>query len=221
MRAKIIWGILAFTCSLIAILPSFASKAASYDNAVFLVGDAEPARIGVSLPLSVSRTEMMFARQTLESKGYEVALYYFEDWGQDQIAAMLEDGCNVIIVGATDGRVLDEQMLYADQHGVEIQAYGSMLMHSDRISLDSEDIQADYLELSASGSTVTLAPGLTRIELFSGVCSEVKSGSEVHKAVSEIVPLIENAAMVVRSEFVGRSIVESLSTGGGDLIAAL
>ena len=219
MRAKIIWGILAFTCSLIAILPSYASKVAADAAAAYADEEAVQAKIGVSLPVTASRAEMMFAKQHFEAKGYEVVLYYFEDWGQDQIAGMLDDGCNVIIVGATDGSALDVQMKYAESHGVEIQAYGSMLMHSDKFSMDSEEIQADYLEFASAGSSVPVAPGLSRIELFSGVCHSAEEETVVHKAVSEINPFIENAAMVVRSEFVSRSIVDSLNAGAGDLIA--
>lgn len=216
MKTSVIIGVLACVFSMAVAIPSYASKTVNTEAAAVQT----KTKIGVSLPASANRYEAQFIRQAFENRGYDVALYFSADDGADQVSGMLQDGCNVVVVGSASGHVLDAQMNIAEQQGLEIMSYGSALINSDALGLVGANLQAAYTRMGAiSDVDECFAPELSRIELFSGVVRGSEVEASVYNAISEINPSLESDAVLVRSEFISRSIVDRVSADPSSLIA--
>lgn len=215
MKTSVVIGVVVCVFSMIAAIPSYASKVVNAAPAV-------QTKIGVSLPETANRYEAQFIRQAFENKGYEVQLYFTSNERADQISAMVQDGCNIVVVGSANSSALDDQMNFAEEQGIEIMSYGSALISSDALGLVGANLQAAYTRMgSISDVDECFAPELSRIELFSGVVKGVEVEPDVYNAISEINPGLESDVLLVRSEFISRSFVDRVNVDPSSLIALI
>lgn len=194
MKASVIFGTLLCACSISFAIPSYAQDAAAEVS--------QKAKIGIALPGHTAESALL--KEAFEARGYETALYMEE---QDKVVPqMISDGCNIIVVGSVNGHELDSQMVEAEEGGMHIAAYGSMLMNVAALDHRSLQIQSNY-----SGAALNLdnaAADFSRVEMFSGVANDVLAGGEVYSALSEINPYIDNDAVLMNSGVIGRSILD-------------
>lgn len=193
---------LAWVCSisLALVLPSYADSSVS--------GIPEQARIGIALPGHTAEAALL--KQALETRGFDTILYTAQNG--EQVPQMLDDGCNLIVSGAANGFVLDERMAQAAAAGMEIAAYGSVLLNPGA---------AEEELLQSSGAVITSGDvsTLSRIELFSGVTAGAQEGSEIYSALAEINPGIEHEAVLARSRHSGHGILDRALDDSRSMIA--
>lgn len=201
MKASVVIGTLACVCSLASAFPAVASGV-----------DSAKAKIGITLPTqNIERfyREGQFLQQAFEDEGYDVSLYYAGDNDleiqQRQITRMVDEGCEVIIVGAVDSYKLGEQLQKAKEAGVKVVAYGSMLMNTDAVdymvAFDAKrtgEMQGDYLRSALNLDDASSSNPRT-IEVFSGVAADSSSQAVFLGAMSVLNPYIESGALLVRS----------------------
>lgn len=206
MKAPVIFGTLVCACSLLFALPSFAQ-----DN---LAEVSQKAKIGIALPSHTAESNLL--KDAFEARGYETALYIEDD---NVVPQMISDGCNIIIVGSVNGHELDSQMEEAEEGGMHIAAYGSMLMNIAALHHQSLQIQSNF-----SGAALNLdnaAADFSRVEMFSGVLENTPAGSEIYSALTEINPYIDNDAVLMNSGVIGRSILDrSMMNNNADSMLA-
>lgn len=216
MKASVLKLTLVSVCTLACALSAAAvSTGTEINNNI--ERHTEKAKIGLALP--VQHLEGEFLRQAFRTRGYDVTLYN-TDLEQNQIPRMLEDGCNIIIVGAENGYELDPQMEEAQAHGIKVMAYGSMLTDADKINMDPVYVEGRY-----TGAALNLEPdtsdSIGRIELFSGVVMGTGVSRALYSALTVINPYIESGALLVNADYENQILPEQYNDSLGKFEALM
>ena len=195
MKVSEVLGALVCVSSLVSALPAAAAE-----------------KIGISLPtqnIEHFAKEGRLLSDALKNAGYDVDLYYAGDSDleiqQRQVSRMIDEGCNLIILGAVDSYHLDKQLHQAKAKGVKVISYGSLVMNTDAIDymvgFDAArvgEIQGNYLRTSLALDK-TDASNPKTIEVFSGVHADSNSQAFFNGAMSVLKPYIDSGVLVVGS----------------------
>lgn len=217
MKASVIFGSLICASVMTAVMPAVA---ADTDAA------SAKARIGISLPTqNIERfhKEGLFLQQAFEAEGYAVSLFYAGDDDleiqQRQITRMVDEDCDVIIVGAVDCYQLDEQLQKARAKGIPVIAYGSLLMNTDAVDYlvgfdawRAGEMQGNYLRTALKLDRASAAEP-KNIEVFSGMANDSNSRAMFDGAMSVLEPYIASGSLKVLS---GQTDFDSATVGRSD-----
>lgn len=202
MKTSAVLGILACASSFLFALPASADPASPVIS--------QKAKIGIALPADTKAGAML--KKALEERGYETALYTMQS-GSQVTEQMINDGCNLILVGADRGIELDSQLEQAEASGLEITAYGSVLMHLNAIDCDMQQSNTAMIGCDLLPSEVS------RMEMFTGMVAGALKGGEIYSALYEINPLIDRESVLARSGRGGRGILDRALDDSRSMIA--
>lgn len=197
-------GVLAITLSVLAV----AASPAWSGEADYLI--KEGAKIGIALPginMDCLTREGKFLQQSFKRDGYIVSVYFDESCksslstissSSSMISRMLDDGCQVVIVGSTTSKDLQMKIQDAHANDIRILTYGTMLVNP----YDTECLEHFVVSgisdqtVSSPGADKRLDPGC--IEVFSGVRAGTEFDADILEAVSVISPYVEKGAVLMR-----------------------
>ena len=179
------------------------------------------AKIGVSLPQKTSENwvlaEGLFTDQ-LKAAGFD-PIVQFANGGapeqQNQVAAMIEQGVKVLIVGAVDGSQLGGQLEAAKAAGIPVIAYDRLLTNTDAVDMYMayDNFQVGVLQGTAllEGLEKSGKPSPWNIELISGSPDDANSKPFFEGGMSILQPKIDDGTLVVPS---GQVTQQQTSTAG-------
>lgn len=201
-----------------------AESGAESGEAPAAAASAEGVKIGIALPQKTSQNwveaEEMFKKDCEEAKAD--CQIQFANGGaaeqQNQIAAMIENGVQVLIIGAVDGSQLGTQLSQAKAAGIKVIAY-------DRLLTNTEDVDY-YIAYDNFGvgelQGQALLEGLAAkagdkdeyvIELIAGSPDDANSLKFFDGAMSVLQPEIDSGKLVVKS---GQTDFNKVTTQGWD-----
>jgi putative multiple sugar transport system substrate-binding protein len=184
-------------------------------------GFAADATIGVALPQKTSENwvlaEALF-NEGLREAGFN-PIVQFANGGvteqQNQIQAMVEQGAEVIVVGAIDGSQLGTQLEAAKDGGAYVIAYDRLVKNTEAVDLyvAFDNYQVGVLQGTAllEGLAERKGEGPYNIELIAGSPDDANSTPFFEGAMSVLEPKIEDGTLVVVS---GQTSFEQVATQG-------
>ncbi|MBO1752103.1 sugar-binding protein [Actinotalea sp. BY-33] len=184
-------------------------------------GFAEDATIGVALPQKTSENwvlaEQLFI-EGLEEAGFD-PIVQFANSGvteqQNQIQAMVEQGAEVIVVGAIDGSQLGTQLEAAVQSGAQVIAYDRLVKNTDAVDMyvafDNYEVGVLQGEALLQGLEERMGEGPYNIELIAGSPDDANSTPFFEGAMSVLQPKIDDGTLTVVS---GQDTFEQVATQG-------
>ncbi|EYR62837.1 sugar ABC transporter substrate-binding protein [Actinotalea ferrariae CF5-4] len=184
-------------------------------------GFAADATIGVALPQKTSENwvlaEELF-NEGLREAGFE-PIVQFANGGvteqQNQIQAMVEQGAEVIVVGAIDGSQLGTQLEAAKDGGAYVIAYDRLVKNTEAVDLyvAFDNFQVGVLQGTAllEGLAERKGEGPYNIELIAGSPDDANSTPFFEGAMSVLQPRIDDGTLVVVS---GQTTFEQVATQG-------
>jgi putative multiple sugar transport system substrate-binding protein len=184
-------------------------------------GFAADATIGVALPQKTSENwvlaEELF-NDGLTEAGFE-PIVQFANGGvseqQNQIQAMIEQGAEVIVVGAIDGSQLGAQLEAAHDAGIQVIAYDRLVKNTDAVDLyvafDNFKVGELQGEALLQGLAERKGAGPYNIELIAGSPDDANSTPFFEGAMSVLQPKIDDGTLTVVS---GQTTMEQAATQG-------
>lgn len=166
-------------------------------------------KIGVALPQKTSQNwveaEGMF-KEDCEAAGAE-CIIQFANGGvseqQNQIASMIENGVQVLIIGAIDGSQLGTQLAQAKAAGITVIAYDRLLTNTEDVDyyIAYDNFQVGQLQATAllEGLEASDATAPYTIELFAGSPDDANSLKFFNGAMDVLQPKIDDGTLVVGS----------------------
>ena len=179
------------------------------------------ATIGVALPQKTSENWVL--AEELFNTGLEEAgftpLVQFANGGvteqQNQIQAMIEQGAEVIVVGAIDGSQLGSQLEAAAADGIKIIAYDRLVKNTEAVDMyvAFDNYQVGVLQGTAllEGLAERKGEGPYNIELIAGSPDDANAIPFFEGAMSVLSPKIEDGTLTVVS---GQTTFEEVATQG-------
>ncbi len=176
-------------------------------------------KVGISMPTkSLERwnRDGSYLKEQFEAKGFEVELTYSDnnnDQQNNDIANMLADKVDVLIVAAIDGEALAQTLADAKAQNVPVIAYDRMITNSDAVnyyvSFDNYTVgvlQAQYV-INALG--LDSAAGPFNIEFTAGDPADNNAGYFFNGAYDTLKPYLDNGTLVIPS---GKNTFEQVAT---------
>ena len=176
-------------------------------------------RVGVSMPTaSLQRwnSDGYSIQSGLQSAGFTVDLRFADndvDLQINQIDAMIDNGCGVIIVAPIDGDSLDSVLLRAQEEGVAIIAYDRLIMNTEAVdyyvtfsNFAVGQVQGNYIK---SMLQLDSEPGPFNIEFTAGDPADNNGQIFFNGAMSVLQKYIDSGKLVVKS---GQKSFEAVST---------
>ena len=175
--------------------------------------------VGVSLP-----TEELWRwqrdgeciKEELEAAGYDVDLRFANNQAVEQLAqveAMINEGCQVLVITAVDAYALDTVLAKAREKGVKVIAYDRLLMDTDAVSyyvtFDQFGVgvlQGNYVK---NALKLDSAEGPFNVEFTAGDPRDVTGNMFFNGAMSVLRPYINSGKIVVKS---GQTALEEVGT---------
>ncbi len=167
--------------------------------------------IGISMPTkSLERwnRDGEYLKEQFEAAGYEVELTYSDndsDQQNNDIANMIADGVDLLIIAAIDGDTLSVTLQDAADAGIPVISYDRLIMNTDAISyyVSFDNYQVGVLQ----GEFVVEALGLDlddtsvsyNIEFVGGDPADNNAGYFFNGAYDVLKPYIEAGILVVQS----------------------
>ncbi len=184
-------------------------------------GFAEDATIGVALPQKTSENWVLaegLFNDGLEEAGF-TPLVQFANSGvteqQNQIQAMIEQGADVIVVGAIDGSQLGSQLEAAAADGIKIIAYDRLVKNTEAVDMyvafDNYQVGVLQGEALLEGLAARMGEGPYNIELLAGSPDDANATPFFEGAMSVLQPKIDDGTLVVVS---GQTTFEQVATQG-------
>ena len=167
------------------------------------------AKIGVSLPQKTSENwvlaEGLFTDQ-LKAAGFD-PIVQFANGGapeqQNQVAAMIEQGVKVLVIGAVDGSQLGSQLEAAKAAGIPVIAYDRLLTNTEAVDMYMayDNFQVGVLQGTAllEGLEKSGKPSPWNIELISGSPDDANSKPFFEGGMSILQPKIDDGTLKVPS----------------------
>ena len=166
-------------------------------------------RVGVSMPTEwLARWERdgRTMKSLLEKAGCKVTLKYADNDVPTQISqieAMIDDGCEVVIVAAITGDGLDSVLALAMEKGVKVIAYDRLLMNTDSIhyytTFNNEKVgalQANYIKKALDLDNTA---GPYNIEFTAGDPGDNNAALFFRGAIRVLQPYLDSGKLVARS----------------------
>lgn len=178
-------------------------------------------KIGVSMPTKDLQRWVQDGQNIethLRDSGFTVDLQYADnDTGlqNEQINAMIDEGCKVLVVGAIDGTTLTESLAKAKEADIIVISYDRLIMNSDAVSyyatFDNQlvgKLQGQYI---ADTLDLENTDGPYNIELFTGSPDDNNCNFFFGGAMEVLQPYIDEGKLVVPS---GQTAKEECSIKG-------
>lgn len=165
--------------------------------------------VGIAMPQKTSQNwveaEDMF-KQNCEAEGITCTIQ-FANGGvaeqQNQISAMIENGVNVLVIGAIDGSQLGTQLKAAKDAGIAIVAYDRLLTNTKDIDyyIAYDNFGVGQLQGTAllEGLAAKAGESPWDIELFGGSPDDSNSLKFFGGAMDVLQPKIDDGTLVVKS----------------------
>lgn len=184
---------------------SAASASASSGSAGF----ASDASIGISLPWlgtqNWKEAQDLFTSQ-LKEAGMKAVVQSAENSAptqQQQISAMIQQGCKVIVVGPVDGKQLGDVLGQAKSAGIKVIGYDRLIENTDAVdavtqfgSVRTGELQGQSL---LDGLKARKGSGPYNIELFGGGPTDPNAPNFFKGAMSVLQPKIDDGTLKVLS----------------------
>lgn len=176
--------------------------------------DSGVTKVGIMLPGGSSGDCFIKAGKSLmqafEAKGYPASIYFDEEpwlkqpFQAQQIANMLADGCDVILVGALSGYDMESRIHEAHANDVRVIGFGSMLMNPEDESCLQLFEERRASEAQRTQNHAGVDPGMVAdpgcLDLFSGVLDGTEYDEEIMNALSVVSPYMERGAVLMHDE---------------------
>lgn len=172
-------------------------------------GDTNVHKIGVSMPTKDLQRWIQDGQnieQSLREKGFTVDLQYANNeinLQSNQIAGMVQEGCEVLVIAAIDGTKLTDSLSVAKDAGIVVISYDRLIMESDAVSyyasFDNQMVgrlQGEYIEKALD---LKNAKGPFNIELFTGSPDDNNCNFFFGGAMEVLQPYIDSGKLVVPS----------------------
>jgi putative multiple sugar transport system substrate-binding protein len=184
-------------------------------------GFAADATIGVALPQKTSENWVLaedLFNTGLTDAGFK-PIVQFANGGvteqQNQIAAMVEQGAKVIVVGAIDGSQLGSQLEAAKEAGAYVIAYDRLVKNTEAVDLyvAFDNYQVGVLQGTAllEGLAERKGDGPYNIELIAGSPDDANATPFFEGAMSILQPKIDDGTLTIVS---GQTSFEQVATQG-------
>ena len=204
----ILCGVLAVLLIVVALLPKRSADSSPEQTAgeTVTASQRETKLVGVCLPSQSDawKDAGYLLKDALESAGYRVELSFADGTAQGQSAllkTLLDKGVNCLIAAPADSAAMTEAEAAAQEKGVPLLAYGSLLMDTDAVSgyicYDYHQMGADIAkhvlsQLEADDESVTL-------ELFMGSAINYNALLFHTGLLRVLQPYIDSGKLVVAS----------------------
>ncbi|BBC34910.1 Periplasmic binding protein domain containing protein [Streptomyces graminofaciens] len=194
-------------------------SACGQDSADGSGSDSEGGTIGVALPTRASErwlTDGKSVVEDLRDKGYKSKLVYGEDnpaTQVSQIASLIKQGVDALIIAAIDNRSLNGVLKQAAAADIPVISYDRLILDSKNVdyyvSFDNEQVgrlQARYIidELGLEDGK-----GPFNIELFAGSADDNNTKYFFDGSMHLLQPYLDNKQLVVRS---GQTALKEVTT---------
>ena len=178
-------------------------------------------RVGVSLPtdaLQRWKSDGESIKAQLEKAGYQVDLKFADNdvsTQEQQVAAMVEAGCEVIVVSAINGMLGNGALEAAKANGVAVIAYDRLLMDTDAVSyyVTFDNVKVGKLQGNYIKNALKLdsTDGPYNIEFTAGDPGDMNAAKFYKGAISVLQPYLDSGVLVSKS---GQTKFEEVTTVG-------
>ena len=175
--------------------------------------------IGISMPSDNYPRwtgDAALIKTTLENKGYNVELCYADNDSylqQNQIKALADSGCEVIIVAAVDGNALGNALSYAAGKGAKIIAYDRPLINTLNvdyyITINNYNVGALQGNYVKQALNLDQAAGPFYVEFTAGDAGDENALLFFNGAMDILRPYINSGKLIVRS---GQTTFDAVAT---------
>ncbi|MEL4357245.1 MULTISPECIES: substrate-binding domain-containing protein [unclassified Luteococcus] len=186
-------------------------------------GFAADAKIGISLPWlgtqNWKEAQDMFTSQ-LKEAGMTAVVQSAENKAtnqQQQISAMIQQGCKVIVVGPVDGKQLGDVLGQAKSAGIKVIGYDRLIENTDAVdavtqfgSVRTGELQGQSL---LDGLKARKGEGPYNIELFGGGPTDPNAPNFFKGAMKVLQPKIDDGTLKILS---GQKTFEQCATPDWD-----
>lgn len=170
-------------------------------------GSGETIRVGIALPQKTSENWVLaegLFNDGLESAGYEGTVQFANGGAaeqQNQITSMVQNGVDVLVVGAVDGKQLGNQLQQAKESGATVIAYDRLLENTDAVDyyVAYDNFKVGELQGQAllDGLAAQKGDAPYNIELLGGSLDDANSAKFFDGAMSVLQPKIDDGTLVV------------------------
>lgn len=200
------------------VLAAFAIVAGS----VVLSQSAWAFKVGIAMPTQNEERWMkdgINLKKAFEEKGYQTELFYGGDADvpiqQRQIPRLVDEGCDVLVIGAIDGSALTEALKSAKKKNIPVISYDRLLMDSDAVSYYAtfDNVQAGQLQAMSIVNALNLNtdPSPKTIEFICGSLDDNNTKMFWTGAMDILKPYLDNGQLVCLS---GNSTLEAVAIPG-------
>lgn len=185
------------------------SDAAGESAASGATTDASNVSVGISLPQKTSQNwveaEQMF-NDDCKTMGITCQVQFANSGvneQQSQISAMVENGVNVLIIGAIDGSQLGTQVKAARDAGIKVIAYDRLLTNTTDldyyIAYDNYGVGQLQGKSLLEGLQANKGSSPWDVELFAGSPDDANATKFFNGAMEVLQPKIDDGTLVVKS----------------------
>ena len=184
--------------------------------------------IGISMPTkSLERwnRDGTYLQEQFEAAGYSVELTYSDndtDQQNNDIANMIADGVDLLIIAAIDGDTLSQTLADAADAGIPVIAYDRLIMNTDAVSyyVSFDNYQVGVLQAQFVIDALDLenATESYNIEFVAGPTSDNNAGYFFDGAMDTLQEYIDSGVLVIQS---GKTTFEQCATEGWSTDTAL
>ncbi len=185
------------------------SDAAGESAASGATTDASKVSVGISLPQKTSQNwveaEQMF-NDDCKTMGITCQVQFANSGvneQQSQISAMVENGVNVLIIGAIDGSQLGTQVKAARDAGIKVIAYDRLLTNTTDldyyIAYDNYGVGQLQGKSLLEGLQANKGSSPWDVELFAGSPDDANATKFFNGAMEVLQPKIDDGTLVVKS----------------------
>ena len=176
---------------------------------VLSCASALASKVGVSMPtkdLQRWNQDGAYMEQLLTEAGYEVDLQFASNdvtTQLNQVEAMIDGGCDVVVIAAIEGSSLGQALAKAKEKGIPVIAYDRLLMDSDAVSYYATF--DNYMVGTVQGTFVESALGLPDaegpfvMEITAGDPGDNNARYFYQGAMDVLQPYIDEGKIVVKS----------------------
>ncbi len=155
--------------------------------------------------------------QKMKSAGFQTELFFAGDADvalqQRQISRVINEGCNVLVIGSIDGAALTEVLKEAKQKNIKVISYDRLITGTDAVSYYATFDNAKVGELQGRFLIGRLKPyasdDVKYIELFYGSIDDNNARYFFNGAMKYLQPHLDSGKFVIRSKQIDPKVIQT------------
>lgn len=186
-------------------------------------------KVGIAMPTQNEERWMkdgINLKKALEAKGYQTELFYGGDADvpiqQRQIPRLVNEDCDVLVIGAIDGSALTDALKAAKKKNIPVISYDRLLMNSDAVSyyatFDNKKAGEQQGMAIVEALKLNLDPTPKTIEFLCGSLDDNNTKMFWLGAMEILKPYMDNGQLICPS---GNDTLEACANPGWSTDSAL